>query len=133
MPHTPTTPTSRFGATGIAVTDLERSVDFYTRVVGMTSLLTLHLSYMDEVIVGFDAGRGASLALMRYTDGSEPSHRGTPVKLVFYVPDPKDLAARIRAEGCEVVREPEPVPELGDVVVGFARDHDGCLIEILQA
>ena len=55
------------------------------------------------------------------------------MKLVFYVPDPKELAARIRAEGCEIVREPEPVPELGEVVVGFARDPDGCLIEILQA
>ena len=66
----PDAPTSRFGATGIAVTDLDRSVDFYTRVMGMTSLLTLHLGHMDEVIVGFEAGRGASLALMRYTDGS---------------------------------------------------------------
>jgi lactoylglutathione lyase len=69
---------------------------------------------------------------MQWTDGSEQHYRDNPVKLVLYVADPSDLARRIRDEGLEIVREPAPVPELRDAVVGFARDPDGYLIEILQ-
>jgi predicted enzyme related to lactoylglutathione lyase len=70
------------GALGIGVSDLDRSVDFYTRVLGMQRLMTFTLPYMDEVL--------------------------------------------------EVTREPTPVPELGDAVVGLAKDPDGYVIELLQ-
>ena len=30
-------------------------------------------------------------------------------------------------------REPEPVPSLGNALVGFAKDPDGYLLELLQA
>jgi lactoylglutathione lyase len=39
---------------------------------------------------------------------------------------------KIRAEGLEIVREAEPVPELRNAVVGMAKDPDGYLLEILQ-
>jgi catechol 2,3-dioxygenase-like lactoylglutathione lyase family enzyme len=45
------------GALGIAVADLDRSVDFYTRVVGMTIITKLKLPEMDEFILGFEAAR----------------------------------------------------------------------------
>jgi hypothetical protein len=61
-----------------------------------------------------------------------PNYRDNPVKVVVYVDDPPVVAAAIRAEGLEVTREPTPVPELGDAVVGLARDPDGYVIELLQ-
>jgi len=73
---------SSLGALGIGVSDLDRSVDRYTRVLGMQRLMTFTLPYMDEVL--------------------------------------------------EVTREPTPVPELGDAVVGLAKDPDGYVIELLQ-
>jgi len=118
-------------ATGIAVTDLRRSEDFWTRVVGMERQAKLRLPEMDEVILGFHA-KGASLVLMQYTDGREVQVTELPVKVVVSVDDPTALAEAIRAEGLAITREPEPVPELGDAVVGFARDPDGYVIEILQ-
>jgi lactoylglutathione lyase len=127
---TPTT--SRLGAVGIGVSDLKRSADFYTRVVGMIELTTFKLPYMDEIVLGFDGSRSSAVVLMQWTDGSEQHYQDNPVKLVLYVPDPVDLARRIAEEGLEIVREPAPVPELRDAVVGFARDPDGYLIEILQ-
>lgn len=132
---TPTSPEPRssVGAFGIAVADLERSVDFYTRVLGMRELMRLPLPDMDEAILGFRGGRGAAVVLMQYRDGADRSPRNGPVKLVFYVPDPAAFAAAIRAEGLPVTREPTPVPELGDAVVGFAQDPDGYTIEILAA
>jgi len=127
------TPRSSVGAVGIAVSDLTRSVDFYSRVFGMKELMTLKLPEMDEVILGFEGSRGAAVVLMRYTDGSDHNTQDIPVKLVFYVPDPTAIAAAIRSEGLAVTREPEAVPQLGDAVVGFAKDPDGYTIELLAS
>ena len=125
---------SSLGAVGIGVSDLKRSVDFYIRVCGMKQLSNLRLPYMDEVILGFPGGvKGSALVLMHWTDGSERNYQDLPIKIVLYVPDPTALADAIRAEGLEVTREPEPVPELGGVIVGFAKDPDGYTVEILKA
>lgn len=121
------------GAAGIGVSDLDRSFDFYTRVIGMKKIFALKLPHMDEIILGFEGRRGAGLVIMHYTDGSNPNYKKNPVKLVLYVKDPKESIERIRKDGLEIIRDAEPVPELGNAVVGFARDPDGYLLEILQA
>ena len=123
---------SYVGAAGIGVSDLEKSYDFYTRVCGFKKAFTLNLPHMDEHILTSPTGKGASVVLMHYTDGSNPNYTNNPVKLVFYVDDPKAFADAIRKEGLPIEREPEPVPELQNAVVGFARDPDGYLLEILQ-
>lgn len=43
------------------------------------------------------------------------------------------IAAAIRADGCQIVLEPAAIPMLADAVVGFAKDPDGYLIELLQS
>jgi lactoylglutathione lyase len=129
----PSTPRSAFvGAVGIGVSDLKRSIDFYTRVLGMTKLQRFSLPHMDEMVVGYEGRRGSAIVLMHWTDGSEPNYRDLPIKIVLYVPDPRAAADAIRAEGLEITREPTPIPELGDAVVGLAKDPDGYVIELLQ-
>jgi catechol 2,3-dioxygenase-like lactoylglutathione lyase family enzyme len=123
----------RLGAFGVPVADLGRSVDFYTRVVGMVTLFELRLPDMDEAILGFPGSRGPALVLMRHTDGSTPAPGDRLTKIVLYVPDPTAFAAAVRADGLVIEREPAPVRGLGDAVVGFARDPDGHRIEILEA
>jgi len=59
--------------------------------------------------------------------------QNNPIKLVFYFTDPKAIAAKIKAFGCEVTREPAPVPTLRNAMVGLAKDPDGYVIELLQA
>jgi lactoylglutathione lyase len=124
---------STLGAIGIGVSDLQRSADFYMRVLGMKQLQTFKLPHMDEIVLGLEGSRGSAIVLMHWTDGSERNYKNLPVKLVFYVPDPKALAQRIREAGFEIVREPTPVPTLGNALVCFAKDPDGYLIELLQA
>ena len=119
------------GATGIGVSDLARSTAFYTRVLGMQVMREVKIDYMDEVILTHE-GRNA-VVLMHWTDGSTPNYRNLPVKLVFYVSDPKAVAAKIRSEGCEITREPEPLASFGNAVVGLGKDPDGYVIELLQA
>ena len=120
------------GAVGIGVSDLKRSIDFYTRVIGMTKLQKFTLPSMDEMVVGFEGRRGSAIVLMHWTDGSERNYQDLPIKIVLYVPDPPAVADAIRAEGLEITREPTPIPELGDAVVGLAKDPDGYVIELLQ-
>ena len=119
-------------AMGIGVSDLVRSVDFYTRVIGMVELFPLHLPDMDEVILGFP-GHSAALVLMHWTDGSDRDYAGNPVKVVLNVPDAAALADAIRAEGLPIDREAEALPSLGNAVIAMAQDPDGYVIELLQA
>ena len=119
------------GAVGIGVSDMDRSVDFYTRVVGMSVTQTFKIDYMDEVVLAFE-GRTA-VVLMHYTDGSARNYKDNPVKLVFYVTDPKAVTERIRADGMEITREPAPIDTLGGTVIALAKDPDGYTVELIQA
>ncbi|MCF8506588.1 MAG: VOC family protein [Caulobacter sp.] len=124
-------PGAYVGAVGIGVSDLTRSGDFYERVLGMKVLQTFKLPHMDEIVLGYE-GRGSAIVLMHWTDGSPRNYADLPIKIVLYVPDPQAAADAIRAEGLEIVREPTPIPSLGGAVVGFAKDPDGYLVELLQ-
>lgn len=124
---------STLGAIGIGVRDLQRSAEFYTRVLGMKQLQTFKLPHMDEIVLGLEGTRSSAIVLMHWTDGTERHYGNNAIKLVFYVSDPSAVAQRFRDEGLEVVREPAPVPGLGNAVVGFAKDPDGYLVELLQA
>lgn len=117
------------GAVGIGVSDMARSVDFYTRVLGMEQLHAFSLPDMEEVVLGFPGS--ASVALMHYTDGSRPHYADNPVKLAFYVPDQAALVEAIRAEGLEILREPESFPAL-KLTVALAKDPDGYTVELLE-
>ena len=97
----------------------------------MKVLQTFKLPHMDEIVLGYE-GRGSAIVLMHWTDGSPRNYTDLPIKIVLYVPDPVAAADAIRAEGLEIVREPTPIPSLGEAVVGFAKDPDGYLVELLQ-
>lgn len=123
---------------GIGVADLDRSVDFYTRVMGMQSLRVIDLPYLKEVVVGYAAQgfeRGSRVVLMHWIDESRrgEEYRDLPVKLVFQVKDTVAVIERLRAEGCEIIREPgQSRAANSKAVIGMAKDPDGYVLEILQ-
>ena len=116
------------GAVGIGVSDIARSTDFYTRVLGMKVITTFSLDYMEEVVVGY-GDRQAALVLMHWTDGSARNYRDNPIKIVLYVDSPEAAVDAIRADGLEIVREPAP---FGAAVIAFGKDPDGYLVELIQ-
>jgi catechol 2,3-dioxygenase-like lactoylglutathione lyase family enzyme len=118
-------------AVGIGVADLAKSEDFYTRVLGMQVQQRIDLPHLKEVVVGYE-GR-TSVVLMHWLDGSNPNYANNPVKLVFFVPAAKTLIDRIRAEGLPITREPEPMPDFNNMVIGLAEDPDGYVVEFMQA
>lgn len=123
-----------YRSTGIGVSDLAKSTDFYTRVLGMTHVQTLKLDYMDENILSYPAenfARGSRLVLMHWTDGSKRDYKNLPVKLVLQVKDAKAVVERVRAEGFEVMREAGK-SKASNNTVAFVKDPDGYMIELLQ-
>ncbi len=123
--------TDYIGATGIGVSNLKHSAEFYTHALGMKQTMSFKLDYMDEIVLAHE-GRNA-VVLMHWTDGSARNYKDVPVKLVFYVSDPVAVAKRIREMGCEITREPAPIDTLNGAVVGLAKDPDGYVVELLQA
>ncbi|MAK63445.1 MAG: hypothetical protein CMF75_01685 [Maricaulis sp.] len=117
---------------GIGVSDLKRSNAFYTELLGMKRVMDFSLSHMDEIVLLYPDG-GSSLVLMHWTDGSTRDYANNPVKIVVRLEDPKAVADKIRAAGYRIIREPEPAPEVGGFIVGFAKDPDGYLVELLDA
>jgi len=118
-------------AIGIGVSDLARSADFYSRVLGMKQVQTFSLDHMDEIVLAHE-GRNA-VVLMHWTDGSPRDYRNNPVKLVFQVADAVGLIENIRAEGLAISMEPKPYPGMGGMIIGLGSDPDGYVIELMQA
>jgi lactoylglutathione lyase len=116
---------------GIGVSDLARSADFYSRVLGTKQTARFTLDHMEEIVLAHE-GRSAVI-LMHFTDGSKPNYRDNPVKLVFYVTDPAGFADRIRAEGLAITREAAPVEGMGGATIAMAKDPDGYVIELIEA
>ena len=117
-------------AVGIGVSDLAKSTDFYVNVMGMQKIRTYKLDYMDEEVLGYPDGE-SYIVLMHWTDGSPRAYKDLPIKIVTRTRDPVALAAKIKAAGYEVTREPQPSDQVGGAVVGFAKDPDGYVLELL--
>ena len=70
-----------FRSVGIGVSDLKKSADFYSRVLGMKQVGTITLDYMDEIILAYPAdnfARGSRLVLMHWKDGSKRDYKNLP-------------------------------------------------------
>ena len=118
-------------AVGIGVSDLAKSADFYSRVLGMKQTATFKIDYMDEIVLAHE-GRNA-VVLMHYTDGSVRNYKDNPIKLVFQVQDAARLIEGIRAEGLAITLEPKVYPGMGGTIIGMGKDPDGYVIELMQA
>ncbi|MBN9532493.1 MAG: VOC family protein [Alphaproteobacteria bacterium] len=118
-----------FAATGIGVSDLKRSVDFYTRILGMTNMQTINLPHMDEVLLSYPGS--PLVVLMHFTDGSNPHYRDNPVKLALQIPDMDAMVKKIRDGGYAITREPTLYEPL-KMMIAMASDPDGYTIELMM-
>jgi predicted enzyme related to lactoylglutathione lyase len=119
-------------AVGIVVVDLELAAGFYERALGMTSLQTITLPTMKEIVLGFEGTRSAAVILMKYTDGTQHENNKRDGKLVFYVNNASRTLEAIRDAGCRVEREAKVIDSMGGAIIGLARDPDGHQLELIQ-
>ncbi|MEP7062450.1 MAG: lactoylglutathione lyase [Betaproteobacteria bacterium] len=122
--------------TMLRVGDLDRSIDFYTRSLGMNLLRRTDrpAQKYSLAFVGFGAGNGDGHGEVELThnDGVDHYELGTAFgHLAIGVDDIVATCERVRANGGVVAREPGPVKG-GTTVIAFVEDPDRYKIELIQ-
>ena len=121
--------------TMLRVGDLQRSIDFYTQMLGMQLLRrSENPEYKYSLaFLGFDGGNpGQAEIELTYNWGTEQYDMGTAYgHIAIGVPDAYAACAKIKAAGGKVTREAGPVKG-GTTVIAFVTDPDGYKIELIQ-
>jgi len=122
--------------TMLRVGDLDRSIAFYTQVLGMA---LLRRSENPEqryslAFLGFEGGNpGQAEIELTYNWGVTQYELGSAYgHIAIGVPDAYAACERIKAAGGRVTREAGPVLG-GSTVIAFVTDPDGYKIELIQA
>jgi lactoylglutathione lyase len=115
----------------INVTDLERSVSFWTDIVGIPVQSRTEIPTAKEVVLQADVG-GSRLQLAQQLDQEGPIDMGSAMwKLYVDTDDCQAVYDRAIAAGCEPVSPPQQL-DRWPVTVAFVKEHDGYLVEFVQ-
>ena len=120
--------------TMLRVGDLQRSIDFYTRVLGMRLLRTSDNPQYQYTLafLGFGSNPEHAEIELTYNYGVSQYEMGTAYgHLAIAVPDAAAAVARIREAGGVITREAGPVKG-GSTVIAFVQDPDGYKIELIE-
>ncbi len=119
----------------IRVKDLETSLDFYTRLLGMKVLRKTDYpgGRFTNCFVGYGPeSETAAIELTYNWDRTEPySHGAGFGHLALGVPDVYAACAKLAAEGAKIARPPGPMKH-GTTVIAFIEDPDGYKIELIE-
>ncbi|MFP5440935.1 MAG: lactoylglutathione lyase [Gammaproteobacteria bacterium] len=119
--------------TMLRVGDLDRSLDFYTRVLGMK--LLRKKDYPDGkftlAFVGYGDESDTAVLELTHNWGVDRYELGTAYgHIALGVDDVYATVEKIRAAGGKVVREPGPMKH-GSTILAFIEDPDGYRVELL--
>ena len=120
--------------TMLRVGDLQRSIKFYTDVLGMKLLRTTDRPEQKYSLafVGYDGEDRSAVLELTYNYGVERYDLGSAFgHIAVEVPDVKKACDRVRNQGGKITREPGPVKG-GTSVIAFAEDPDGYKIEFIE-
>ena len=125
----------RFLHTMLRVGNLQRSIDFYTQVLGMQLLRkSENPEYKYSLaFLGFGGGNPDQAELeLTYNWGTDSYDHGTAYgHIALGVPDAHAACEKIKAAGGNVTREAGPVKG-GSTVIAFVTDPDGYKIELIE-
>ena len=120
--------------TMLRVGDLQRSIRFYTEVMGMQLLRTTERPEQkyDLAFVGYGRNPEHAEIELTYNYGVDRYEPGTAYgHIAIGVPDVAATCAAVRDKGGAVTREPGPVKG-GTTVIAFVTDPDGYKIELIE-
>jgi lactoylglutathione lyase len=120
--------------TMLRVGDLQRSIRFYTDVLGMKVLRTTDRPEQKYTLafVGYGDESEHAVLELTYNYGVGTYDLGTAFgHVAIDVPDAAATCAAVRAKGGKVTREAGPVKG-GTTVIAFVEDPDGYKIELIE-
>ena len=120
--------------TMLRVGNMERSVKFYTDVLGMKLLRTTDRPEQKYSLafVGYDDEKRTAVLELTYNYGVERYDLGSAFgHVAIGVPDVAAACQRVRQAGGRVTREPGPVKG-GSSVIAFVEDPDGYKLEFIE-
>ena len=120
--------------TMLRVGNLERSIEFYTQVLGMTLIRrSENPEYKYSLaFVGYGSNPDHAELELTYNHGVEKYDIGTAYgHIALGVPDANAACDKIRAAGGQVTREAGPVKG-GSTVIAFVTDPDGYKVELIE-
>ncbi len=120
--------------TMLRVGDLDRSIRFYTEVLGMRLLRRSENPSQKYTLafVGYDDESRATAIELTYNWGVAEYDIGTAFgHIAIEVGDAAAACAAVRAKGGNVTREAGPVKG-GTTVIAFVQDPDGYKIELIE-
>jgi lactoylglutathione lyase len=126
--------TMRILHTMLRVGDLQRSIDFYTKVMGMKLLRTTDRPEQKYTLafVGYGPESEQAALELTYNYGVDRYDLGNAFgHIAIAVDDARAACERIRAAGGTITREPGPVKG-GSTVIAFVQDPDGYKIELIE-
>jgi lactoylglutathione lyase len=119
--------------TMIRTGDLDRSIDFYTTVLGMK--LLRRKDYLEGkftlAFVGYGDERENSVIELTYNWGVDRYELGNAFgHIAIEVDDVRAACAEIEKRGGKIVRPAGPM-NAGTTIIAFAADPDGYMIELI--
>lgn len=126
---------SRLLHTMLRVVDLERSVAFYTNVLGMKLLRRrdYHDGCFTLAFVGYDHEADATVLELTYNWNQKTYDQGTAYgHIAISVPDIDVACARLQTAGIPIVLGPGPMQYDASEIIAFIEDPDGYRIELIE-
>lgn len=120
--------------TMIRVGDLQRSIDFYTQVLGMRLLRKADYpgGRFTNAFVGYDDESRAAVLELTHNWDTTSYDLGTGYgHVAIEVPDAYRACEDVKQRGGKVTREAGPMKH-GTTVIAFVEDPDGYKIELIQ-
>ena len=120
--------------TMLRVVDLDRSLAFYTDVLGMHLLRRQDYPEGRFTLAFVGYGKEEDEAVLELTHNWDTKYYelGTAYgHIALEVPDAAAACAQIKARGGKVVREAGPMKH-GSTIIAFVEDPDGYKVELIQ-
>jgi lactoylglutathione lyase len=123
--------------TMLPVSNMERTVDFYTRLLGMDILRVRDVPDRAERVrylgYGSDEDAGPALEMIESNDsrGKNPLPKWTG-HIALYVSDCYKLSEQLKSAGVEFVSGPGPNRPGSKDIYAFIKDPDGYIIELTE-
>jgi lactoylglutathione lyase len=120
--------------TMLRVGDLQRSIDFYTRVLGMKLLRTSENTEYKYTLafLGYGTNPDHAELELTYNHGVNHYEMGSAYgHIAISVDDAYQACATVKEAGGNVTREAGPVKG-GSTVIAFVTDPDGYKIEFIE-